>query len=96
MEEKAIVTRLPYGDRLLTMDELVSELDLPSTMPSESRRRRYLFYEKVWSPKAQFQVDFKVPQAVPLSKKAGEITKTILSKWLGSRPIPRKRKRTAA
>ncbi len=96
MEEKAIVTRLPYGDRLLTMDELVSELDLPSTMPSESRRHRYLFYEKVWSPKAQFQVDFKVPQAVPLSKKAGEITKTILSKWLGSCPIPRKRKRTAA
>jgi hypothetical protein len=40
MEEKAIVTRLLYGDRLLTMDELVSEPELPSTMPLESRQRR--------------------------------------------------------
>jgi hypothetical protein len=80
----------------LTMDEVVSELELPSTMPSESGPRRYLFYGKVWSPKAKFQVDFKVLQAVPLSKKAGEMTTAILSKWLGSPPIPRKRKRTAA
>ncbi len=80
----------------LTMDEVVSELELPSTMPSESGPRRYLFYGKVWSPKAKFQVDFKVPQAVPLSKKALETTTTILSKWFAPRPIPRKRKRTAA
>jgi hypothetical protein len=80
----------------LTMDEVVSELELLSTMPSESRPRRYLFYGKVWSPKAKFQVDFNVPQAVPLSKKAGEMTTTILSKWRGFRPIPRKQKRTAA
>jgi hypothetical protein len=50
----------------------------------------------VWSPQAKFEVDFKVPQAVPLSKKAGEMTTTILSKWIGSRPIPRKRKRREA
>jgi hypothetical protein len=43
MEKKAIVTRFPYGDRLLTMDEVVSELELPSTMPLKSRRRRYIF-----------------------------------------------------
>jgi hypothetical protein len=43
MEEKAIVTRCPSGDRLLTMDEVVSELELPSTMPLKSRRRRYIF-----------------------------------------------------
>jgi hypothetical protein len=36
MEEKAIVTRFPDGDQVLTMDEVVSELELPSTMPSES------------------------------------------------------------
>jgi hypothetical protein len=95
LEGNAITNRLPYGDRLLTMDEVVSELGLPSTMPSDSRRRRY-FFGKVWSPKAKFDVNFKVPQAVPLSKKAGEMTKTILSKWFGSRPIPRKRKRMVA
>ncbi len=38
----AIVNQFLYDDRLLTMDELVSELGLPSAMPSESRRRMYL------------------------------------------------------
>jgi hypothetical protein len=96
MEGSAIVNRFPYDDCLLAMDEVVSELELPSTMPLESCRCRYLFYGKVWSPKAKFQIDFKVPNAVPLSKKAVERTTTILSKWFGSRPIPCKRKRTAA
>jgi hypothetical protein len=96
LERSAIVNRFPYDDRLLTMDEVVSEVELPTTMPTEACRRRYLFYGKVWSPKAKFQVDFKVPQAVPLSKKALETTTTILSKLFASHPIPRKRKRTAA
>jgi hypothetical protein len=90
MEGSAIVNRFPYDDYLLTMDEVVSELELPSTMPLESRWRIYLFYGKVWSPKAKFQVDFKVPQVVPLSEKAVEMTTTILSKWFDSRPISRK------
>jgi hypothetical protein len=96
MEGNAIMNRFPYGDCLLTIHELVSELGLPSTMPSESCRRIYLFYGKVWSPKAKFHVDFKVPQAVPLSKKAAEMTTAILSKWFGSCPIPRKQKRMMA
>jgi hypothetical protein len=61
MEGDAIGNRFLYGDHLLTMDEVVSELGLPSIMPSESRRRRYLLYGKVWSPKAKFDGDFKVP-----------------------------------
>jgi hypothetical protein len=44
VEGNAIMNRFPYGDRLLTMDEVVSELGLPSTMPLDSRRRRYLFF----------------------------------------------------
>ena len=93
IEGDAIMNRFPYGDRLLTMNEVVSELDLPSTMPSESRWRRYKFYGKVWSPKAKVDVEFNIPQDVPLSKKALEMTTTILSKWLGSSCIVRKRKR---
>jgi hypothetical protein len=96
LEGNAIMNRFPHGDRLLTMDEVVSELGLPSTMPSDSRRRRYPFLGKVWSPKAKFHVNFKVRQVVPLPKKAGKMTKTILSKWFSSRPIPRKRKRMVA
>jgi hypothetical protein len=93
IEGDAIVNRFPYGNRRFTTDEVVSELGLLSTMPSESCRRRFLFYGKVWSPKAKFDADFKVPQAAPLSKKALEMTTTILSKWFASSPIPRKRKR---
>jgi hypothetical protein len=37
LEGNAIMNRFPYGDRLLTMDEVFSELGLPSTMPSDSR-----------------------------------------------------------
>jgi hypothetical protein len=58
-EGSEIENRFLYGDRLLTMDEVVSEPEPPSTMPSESRWRRYLFYEKVWSPKAKFQSLFQ-------------------------------------
>jgi hypothetical protein len=88
----AILNRFPFGDRLLTMDELVAELGLPSVMPTESRMRKYRFYGKVWSPKVKFDVEFTFPPSIPLSKKALETTKIILSKWIGSRPIPRKRK----
>ncbi len=34
LERSAIVNRFPYDDRLLTMDEVVSELELPTTMPT--------------------------------------------------------------
>jgi hypothetical protein len=60
-EGDAIVNWFPYGDGLLTMDEVVSELGLPSFVPSETHRCRYLFYGKVWCPKAKCDVDFKVP-----------------------------------
>jgi hypothetical protein len=74
------------------MEELVLELALPGGMPTESRMRKYRFYNKVWSPKVVFDVEFTFPSTIPLSRKALESTKTILSKWIGSRPIPRKRK----
>jgi hypothetical protein len=92
VEGDAIVNRFPYGDRLVTMEELVAELGLPTIMPSESRRRQYEFYGKVWYPKVKFDVEFHFSPVGKLSKQALETTATLLSKWIGSRPIPRKRK----
>jgi hypothetical protein len=92
VEGDAIVNRFPYGDDLLTMEEFVSELGLPVVMPSESKMRKYQFYGKVWCPKVKFDVEFSLPKAALLSNEALETTKTILSKWIGARPIPRKRK----
>jgi hypothetical protein len=92
----AILNRFPFGDRLLTMEELVDKLGLPSVMPTESRMRKYQFYGKVWSPKVKFDVEFTFPPSIPLSKEALETSKIILAKWIGSRPIPRKRKRMHA
>jgi hypothetical protein len=92
VEGDAIVNRSPYGDSLLTMEDLVSKLGLPSVMTTKSRMRKYRFYGKVWSPKVKFDVEFTVPPTKPLLKKALGTTKTILWKWIGSRPIPRKRK----
>jgi hypothetical protein len=77
---------------MLTMEELVDELGLPSVMPTESRMRQYRFYGKVWSPKVKFDVEFTLPPPFPLSKIALETSSHILSKYIGSRPIPRKRK----
>jgi hypothetical protein len=77
----AIANQFPYDDCLLTMDELVFKLGLPSLMPLESCRHIYLFYGKLWCPKVKFEVELKVPLAGrPLSKKALEMTYTILSK----------------
>ena len=92
VDGESILNRFPFGDCLLTMQELVLELGLPSVMPSESRMRKYRFYEKVWSPKVQFGVEFTFPSSIPLSKQAEGTTKSILSKWIGSLTIPRKRK----
>jgi hypothetical protein len=59
-------------------------------MPSESPKRKYLFYGKVWCPEAKFDVHFKVPQAIPLSKKTLEMTTTIISKYFGASPVKQK------
>jgi hypothetical protein len=84
VEGKAIVYRFPYSDCLLTMEEVICELGLSSTMPLESPWCIYLFYGKVWSPKMKFQVDSKVLQDAPLSKKTAEMTTMTLSKWSAS------------
>jgi hypothetical protein len=93
VEGEAIVNRFPYGDRLLTMGKLVAELGLPRVMPSESWMSKYRFYDKVWCPTVKFDVEFTLPQVGPLSKMGLETTKVVLSKWIGNRPIPRKRRR---
>jgi hypothetical protein len=80
VEGDAIINRFPYGNALLTMEELVDELGLPCVMPSEPRMRKYQFYEKIWFPKVKFDVEFSIPVPCLLSKKAMETTKTILSK----------------
>jgi hypothetical protein len=71
---------------------LVSELGMPNVMPTESGMRKYCFHGKVWSPKVKFDVEFTFPLPMPLSREALATTKIILSKWIGSRPNPRKRK----
>jgi hypothetical protein len=88
-----ILNWFPFGDHLLTMEELVAELGLPSVMPAESRMQNYQLYGKVWRSKVKFDVEFTFPPSVPLSKKALGTSKIILSKWIGSRPIPRKRRK---
>jgi hypothetical protein len=92
VDGQAIMNRFPFGDRLLTMEELVAELGLPNVMPTESRMRKYCFYEKVWHPTVTFDVEFSFPPFIPQSKLARETTKRILSKWISSPPILRKRK----
>jgi hypothetical protein len=92
VEGDSILNRFPFDDRLMTMEELVAELGLPSVMPTESRMRKYRFYAKVWSPKVKFDLEFTLPPPVPLSNMALETTNIFLSKYLGSRPIPRKQK----
>ena len=92
VEGDSILNRFPFNDRLMTMEELVAELGLPSVMPTESRMRKYRFYAKVWSPKVKFDLEFTVPPPVLLSKMALETTNICLSKYMGSHPIPCKRK----
>jgi hypothetical protein len=87
-----ILNRFPFGDRMLTMEELVSELGMPNVMPTESGMQKYCFQGKVWSPKVKFDVEFTFPLPMPLSREALATTKIILSKWIGLRPIPRKQK----
>jgi hypothetical protein len=79
-EGNAIVNRIPYGDRLLTIAEFISELGLPSSMPTESQRRSYTFSRKVWTPNVKFAVDFNLPPPEPISKKALETMKQIVTK----------------
>jgi hypothetical protein len=95
-EGSAIVNRFAYGDRLLTVAEFISELGLPSSMPTESRRRRYEFSRKVWMPKVKFAVEFNIPPPETLSKKALDTSKQIVTKWITESAIPRKRKQRSA
>jgi hypothetical protein len=71
-EGNGIVNCVPYGDLLLAV---VSELGLPSSIPTESQRHRYTFSQKVWLPKAKFAVKFNLPPPEPISKKALETMK---------------------
>ena len=93
-EGAAIINRFPCGDQLLTMEEVVSLLGFPSVMPSESRRRKFEFYDKVWNPRVMFEVEFNVPATASLSKQALETADATLSKWTGAcrNQSPRKRK----
>jgi hypothetical protein len=91
-EGNAIVNRIPYGDRLLTVAEFISELGLPSSMPTESRRGSYTFSRKVWLPNVKFAVEFNLPPPEPISKMALETMKRVVTKWIQEPAIPCKRK----
>jgi hypothetical protein len=93
VEGNAIIHRFPFHDQLLTMAELISELELKGMMPSESRIRKYRIPRNLWYPKVKFEVDFKVPVVRPLSTKGIETTNRILNRWIGEPRIPRKRRR---
>ena len=92
-EGDAIINRFPYGDELLTMEEIVSAIGFTSVMPSQKRRSNFIFYGKVWHPTVKFEVDFHVPTNTPLSKEAMETTNATLSKWIGTLPSRSRRKR---
>jgi hypothetical protein len=74
-EGNAVVNSIPYEDNLSTVAEFISELGLPSSMPTESQRRSYTFSRKVWSPNVKFAGDFNLPPPKPISKKALETMK---------------------
>jgi hypothetical protein len=93
VEGVAIANWFPFGDLLLTMEELVIKLGLVRTMPTRSIRRRYQLSSKVWCLKANVKVNFYLPPADQLSNEiALQTTQTILTKWIGDQRISRKRK----
>jgi hypothetical protein len=95
-ELDCIIQRYPFGDKLVTMAEMVRELGLPSTMPLDSRLRRYEFYSKVLQPRAKLAVEFDIPSFQKMSEQGAVICNSLLNKWISGRPlpIPRKRKYT--
>jgi hypothetical protein len=72
VEGDAIINRFLYCNQLLTMAELISELQLNSTIPTESRRRKYRIPRKVWCRKVKFDVEFNIPVVGPLLTKGME------------------------
>lgn len=89
IEGDAVMTRFPYGDELLTMAEVVSELRLPTTLPSNTRTRQFHFYAPMWSPRAVVEVDFTVPDLPTLSKEARDFTQQVLRHVILSDPVPK-------
>jgi hypothetical protein len=90
-EGNAIVNRIPCGARLLTVAKFISKLGLPSSMPTQ--RRSYTFSRKVWLPNVKAAVEFNLPPPEPISKKALETMKRVVTKWIREPAIPRKRKK---
>lgn len=89
---KAVINRFPYADSLLTMEDLVVELGLPTTLPSEQRMSTYVFYDPIVHPRIRFNVDFPIPPLPPLSTEAICHTQAVLGRFISERsmPVPRK------
>ena len=95
-ELNCLIHRYPFGEKLVTMAEMVRELGLPSTMPEDKRLRQYVFYSKVMRPRARLAVEFDIPSFPKMSEKAAVIGNSLVNQWISGRPlpIPRKRKYT--
>jgi hypothetical protein len=92
LEGDAVINRFPFGNQLMSMKEIVAELGLSNTLPSDIKMLRYQFSRKVWSPKVIFEVEYALPRIKPLSVEGEESSRSILTNWIGGRPIPRKRR----
>lgn len=88
IEGDAAITRFPYGDSLLPMAEIVIQLGLPLTMPSNSRTRQFQFYDRIWFPRVDIDVDFDMPPLPILSLDAQTYTRQVLWEVL-QEPVPR-------
>jgi hypothetical protein len=86
----AVINRFPYGHRLMTMAEIVEDLGIPTTLPTDSRVRRYQFFHQFGFPKVTFEVKYTLPPIKPLSREGMQSSQTVMAKWIGEQPIPRK------
>ena len=60
LDGAAAINTFPYDNRRLTMCEIVEELNLPSTLPDIGRINEFCLGEYLWSPVAQFELEYSI------------------------------------
>jgi hypothetical protein len=57
-----------------------------------SRVCRYQLFHQFWFPEVKFEVEYILPPIKPLSREGMQSSQTVMAKWIGEQPIPRKRR----
>jgi hypothetical protein len=79
----AVINRFPYGHRLMTVAEIVEDLVLPTTLPTDSRVHRYQLFHQFWFPKVKFEVEYALPPIKPVSREGMQSSQNVMAKWIG-------------